>query len=245
MNDAQTQRLGVIGDVHAEPGKLAAALDWLAGQGADTVICTGDVADGPGSVDDCCRLLDEAGAITVRGNHDRWLLADRVRDIPNAHRLGEIGDDARAFLEALPMTRSIDTPQGSLLLCHGVGANDLRKVWPGTKRMALERSAELDTILASGHHRFVVNGHMHYRVLIDFPELLLINAGTLAARHRPGISFIDFQGEVISAHEFFGDRVDGCVAEHPLASHERRVWRDTQAFDGTWSAVALYGPDPS
>jgi predicted phosphodiesterase len=237
-------RIGLIGDVHAEEGRLAAALDWLHAQGAEVLLCTGDVADGPGSVDTCCELLRESGAITVRGNHDRWLLQDRVRDIPQAHRRSEIGSKANDYLESLSNTQSIDTPRGALLLCHGVEDNDLRKVWPGTARMGVERSAELDEILAARKYRFVVNGHMHYRVLIDFPEMLLINAGTLSARHRPGISLIDFEAGAIAAHEFDGDRVGGRVAEHPILAESRRVWPDTKAFDGSWTAVALYGADP-
>ncbi len=240
-----TRRLGVIGDVHAEEGRLAGALAWMDRQGVDTLICTGDLADGPGSVDRCVEQLAIAGVITVRGNHDRWLLEDRVREIPHAHRLDDIGSDARSYLEDLPKTAALDTPMGSILLCHGIGDNDLRKVWPGTERMEVERSEELDAILADGSHRFVVNGHMHYRVLIDFPELLLINAGTLTARHRPGISLIDFDRQTIEAHEFDGDQVARHVAVHRLGGAGRRVWSDTQAFDGTWTAVALYDYDPA
>ena len=208
-------------------------------------VLTNGGTDGPGSVDHCCALLQEAEVITVRGNHDRWLLEDRVRDIPNAHRVQDLGADTRSFLDGLPTTQTLDTPLGPLLLCHGVGDNDLRKVWPGTQRMGVERSPELDDILASGEVRFVVNGHMHYRVLIDFPEVLLINAGTLTARHRPGISLVDFSTGVVTAHEFDRDQVGPSVAAHPLASDTRRVWRDTRDFDGSWSAVALYGPDLS
>jgi hypothetical protein len=108
--------------------------------------------------------------------------------------------------------------------------------------MPVERSPELDDLLAETETRIVVNGHMHYRVLVDFPEALLVNAGTLAARHRPGISVLDLEQGVAVAHEFTGDRVGPQVAEHPIApASGRRVWRDTQEFDGTWTPVALYG----
>lgn len=238
------KRVGLVGDVHAEPERLAAALEWLHGQRVDAILCTGDLADGPGSVDLCCKLLQQAGVKTVRGNHDRWLLDDRVRHIANAHRLSELGDEARQFLEELPKTRTFETVRGRLMLCHGMAENDLRKVWPGTKRMPVERSVELDQILAEGELRFVVNGHMHYRVLIDFPELVLLNAGTLTARHRPGVSLLDFESGSVSAHEFVGDRVGDVVAEHPLGpAPDRRVWHDTQEFDGSWIPVALYGGD--
>ena len=143
----------------------------------------------------------------------------------------------------MPVTVEIETVAGTLLLCHGVSTNDLRKVWPGTERMPVERSAELDTLIAEGRTRFLVNGHMHYRVLIDFHQLTLLNAGTLASRHRPGISVVDFESGCVSAYEFEGERVGGRVAERPLkAEPQRRVWQDTQEFDGTWQPVALYAP---
>ncbi len=237
------RRIGIVGDVHAEHGRLAEALQWLHGQRVDAVICTGDVADGPGDVDLCCRLLDEAAALTVRGNHDRWLLQDRVRHIAQAHRREDLLDASIEFLDTLPATIEIDTVAGALLLCHGVGGNDLRKVWPGTERMPIERSAELDALVAEGRTRFLVNGHMHYRVLIDFHGLTLLNAGTLTSRHRPGISVADVEAGAVSAYEFAGERVGGRVAERPLdADPQRRVWRDTQEFDGNWLPVALYAP---
>ena len=243
MKPTEVKRIGVVGDVHGEDRRLAAALEWIHGQRVDALICTGDVADGPGDIEECCELLRQAGVATVRGNHDRWLLDDRVRHIPDAHRLADLSDDAREFLTKLPRTLSFETLRGPLLLCHGVANNDLRKVWPGTERMPVERSAELDAIVEERKYRFLVNGHMHYRVLIDFPDLVLLNAGTLASRHRPGISLIDFETGSVSAHEFEGDRVGDVVAEHPLeTAGDRRVWRDTQEFDGAWQPVALYPP---
>lgn len=236
-------RVGVIGDVHAEDDHLAIALDWFGGQNVDAVLCTGDVADGTGDIDRCCALLEGARVRTVRGNHDRWLLADRVRGVPDAHRFEDLGQKARHYLSALPKSLEFETPMGPLLLCHGVADNDLRKVWPGTARMGPERSEELDALLRENRLRFVINGHSHYRVLVDFPGLVLINAGTLVSRHRPGISVIDFNQGVIIAHEFEGDRLGELVAEHPLdPGTERRIWADTQEFDGNWQAVALYGP---
>lgn len=236
------RRVGVIGDVHAEDELLAHALDWFAGQRIDRVLCTGDLADGGGDLERCCALLREAGALTVRGNHDRWLLEDRVRSVPDAHRRHDLSETALAFLAELPGTVEVETCRGPLLLCHGVAENDLRKVWPGTERLAAKRSEELDRLLADGHYRYLVQGHSHYRVLVDFPELLLVNAGTLVRRHRPGVSIIDFASETITAYEFEGDRLHSAAAAHPLQpGPERRIWEDTQAFDDAWTAVALYG----
>ena len=235
------RRMGLIGDVHAEHRRLDAALGFLFGQGVDSICCTGDIADGSGCVDTCCRLLADADARVVAGNHDRWLLADRLREIPDAHRLSQLNDTSRDYLAGLPTTRAIDTPLGSALLCHGVADNDLRKVWPGSARMPIARSHELDELIGGGSTHFVFNGHLHYRVIVNFEQLTLLNAGTLKGEHRPGVSILDFSEGTVHAFEFFAALALHLVAEQPLRCDAgRRVWRDTLEFDSQWTPVTLY-----
>lgn len=237
---ASVRRLGLIGDVHAEHRRLDAALEHLLGSGVDAVCCTGDVADGAGDVDACCKLLAAADVLCVAGNHDRWLLADRMRNVPYAHRLCELSPFSCDFIESLPPTRTIATKLGDALLCHGVGENDMRKVWPGTVRMPIERSPELDALIDLGQTRFVINGHLHYRVIVNFEQLALLNAGTLKGEHRPGVSVVDFDTQVVSAFEFGADFSLHRVAERQISDSGRRIWRDTQEFDSGWTPVALY-----
>lgn len=234
--------LGVVGDVHAEHQRLERALNLFAAQGVDAVICTGDIADGPGNVDTCCDLLRQAKVTTVAGNHDRWLLDDRVREIEDAHHRSELSETSEAFLTSLGKTESLTTCAGELLLCHGVDHNDLRKVWPGTERMPIERSHELDSIILRNQHRYVINGHLHYRVVVDFESLTLINAGTLCGRHRPGVSIVDFAQQTVTAYQLDDAHRDApCVAECAIAPDEsRRIWGDTQEFDGQWTPLTLY-----
>jgi predicted phosphodiesterase len=234
------RRLGLIGDVHGEHERLANALDWFVGQGVDAIVCTGDVADGAGCINACCDLLQQAEVITVAGNHDRWLLQDRVRHLTDAHHLDDLTETSRDFLQGLPQIVSLQTMAGAMVLCHGVLEDDLGKVWPGTERSPIERSGKMDNLLAAGSHKLLVNGHMHYRVLIDFHELVMINAGTLRGPFS-GVSLVDFEGDWVSAHEPGPDGRAERVAEHSLVDNgERRVWRDTQEFDGAWQPVTLH-----
>lgn len=235
---ATIHRVGVLGDVHGEHARLGAALDWFAGQRLDAVICTGDVADGPGCINRCCTLLQEAGVLAVAGNHDRWLLEDRVRHVPDAHQMSEVAGENLDYLRALPRIRELETAAGALMLCHGVGGNDMAKVWPGTRGAeSIRRSAALDTLLNAGRHRFIVHGHLHYRVLIDFEALLLMNAGTLKGA-RAGVSVVDFDAGAIAAYAFDGDSCLEPSGEYPLRPGPgRRVWRDTADFDGHWEPV--------
>lgn len=236
--DPPIRRLGVIGDVHGEHRRLATVLDWLAGQQLDALVCTGDVADGRGCINRSCELLRDAGVQAVAGNHDRWLLQDRVRHVVAAHHRHELEPANLAYLQGLPPTRELDTVAGRLLLCHGIGDRDLEKVWPGTSRSAIRRSATLDRLLRQARHRFVINGHMHFRVLIDFEELLLMNAGTLKGE-RAGVTIMDFAGARISAFQLDAEGRPRPGVEHPLWPEGRRVWRDTAEFDGQWQPVVL------
>lgn len=54
-------RIGIIGDVHGTDDMLELGLEVLRTRACDNVLCVGDIADGPGSVEDCCRLLISNG----------------------------------------------------------------------------------------------------------------------------------------------------------------------------------------
>ncbi|MDA1073931.1 MAG: metallophosphoesterase family protein [Proteobacteria bacterium] len=235
------RRLGIIGDVHCEHLRLDRALGWLAGQQLDAVICTGDLADGVGCLDECARMLEQAQVVCVSGNHDRWLLTDRVRHLADAQRRCDLNDATIEYLSGLKKTESISTTAGPALLCHGVQQDDLGKVWPGTQRSQPERHAGMDSLLLDEQVSIMINGHLHYRVLIDFHNLLLINAGTLRGEHG-GIAVLDIEADEIAAYEF---ETSGPglvrVVEHALLDHDRECWKNPQAFSGDWTPVTLYG----
>src|SRR5882672_7304334 len=194
-------RIGAIGDVHAEDRLLASALDTLAAAGASAILCVGDLADGTGSLGRCLKLLRERNVAVVRGNHERWLLGDVMRDLPNATAIAALSAEERAYLAGLPPTMEFSTPFGGLLLCHGLGSNDMVKVTPDDYGYALESNDELQKLLADPKIRFVVNGHSHRIMVRHFPGLTIMNAGTLKADNDPGFLMIDFDAEEVN---FYG-----------------------------------------
>ncbi len=237
------RRIGLLGDVHAEDALLAHALAFLRTQDVDAIFCTGDLVDGEGCVDACVRLLQEHDTVCVRGNHDRWLLDNRVRNVPDAHRRETLSSQTVEFLESLPSQVEFQTPLGPGLLCHGVADDDLAKVWPGSKRMPAERNETLDEMLASNTLRFLINGHMHYRSLVYFQSMTLINAGTLKSAHRPGFSMVDFDHQRIDAFEF-SDGACTQVRHRPLEPQPtQQVWASTAEFSGVNEPIGLYPPD--
>ncbi|MEM7098832.1 MAG: metallophosphoesterase family protein [Pseudomonadota bacterium] len=233
--------IGIIGDVHAEDTHLEQAITTLNRAGAEVLLCTGDIADGSGSLERCVDMLREFEVITVRGNHDRWVLQNKARHIPKAHFLDQLSPAVIEYLTNLPTSRTVDTSNGKLLLCHGVADHDLQKVWPGTARMPVERSTRLDEIIKDGKYRWMINGHVHYRTVIHFETLTLINAGTLLNRHKPGFSMMNLEEGFISGYEFRENQAPVEVKQIDLEpSPDTKVFENTQHFDGDWDPITLY-----
>ena len=205
----QLSRVGLLGDVHACDGKLESALRFLRAQNVERILCVGDIVDGFGDGERCCALLQQFGVATVRGNHDRWLLNHEMRDLEGAVACESLSLRAFAFLQSLPPTLNFETTRGPLLLCHGVGDNDMNKLTPDDYGYALECNDELQTLIAAREYRFVVGGHTHRRMVKRFGPLTFINAGALPAGNEPCFALADFEREVIEFRDFDGDEVAG------------------------------------
>jgi predicted phosphodiesterase len=201
-------RFGVVGDVHAEAEALAIALDHFEAERVDAVLVVGDIVDGAGDASACCALLEQRGAQAVRGNHDRWYLAAAMRDLPDATALGSLDAGAEQLLRHLPATRTFDTPVGPLLLCHGLGEDDMATVKPDDGAYDLENNDALARLVRS-RFRLVVCGHSHRRMVRRFGGVTIINAGTLARHHDPCFGVVDLESHTTT---FFAPERQGVRA---------------------------------
>jgi len=236
----QSTTIGLIGDVHAEDVRLEATLRHLAESDVSTILCTGDLADGRGNLDRVVELLIEYEVKVVAGNHDRWLLADKYRHVPQAHSRDNLKSHTLDYFRSLPKSRSISFQGHDLLLCHGVGDQDLAKVWPGTLRMAAERSETLDSLIDSHAYQWIINGHVHFQTVIPFRTLTLINAGTLAGERWPGFLTLDPISSEVEVFSFRKDQIQskGTKSINTLL----RPWKNTQCFSGDWDPSFLVDP---
>lgn len=215
------ERVGLIGDVHGAEAALRLALEFLQRQPLlDAVLCTGDLPlrQGPatGPTIACCRILAEAGVLTVRGNHDRWHVEGKQELYPA---------DVVAFLSALPPTRRFETPRGPMLLCHGIGDDDMsgiyrdggtgRDVW--LNQMGLQK---LSFVVRNYLFRLIVNGHTHLHMVEQHERALILNAGTLLTdKEPPTVSVIDFAEGQIEFYEINTERGSVTLRE-PIAFSE-------------------------
>lgn len=185
--------LGVIGDVHAREDLLERAANALREANVDAIVCVGDVY-GPGEGTElCCRLLKARQILTVRGNHDRWLLEAIERD--NELR-SSVGSEAVQFLSTLPATLSIETEAGPTLVCHGVGENDLAHIPQTFPRSFVQRALRVG--LLPLHCKLVVHGHSHLQRRQICADVLFVTVGSLGSHPAGGCIVIDTQAGAVS-----------------------------------------------
>jgi predicted phosphodiesterase len=209
-------RIGVIGDVHAEDRLLAAVLHFLNGQRPDALLCTGDIVSGPGDPVACWKLLRDNQVHVVRGNHDRWhtergnqepvsALAEALRAVaPLVHEPAMFD----RWLASLRRTILLETVAGPLLLCHGLGENDMARLMPDETGYALENNLPLWKLLAEHPNGLVVCGHSHHRLVRRFEDTVIVNAGCLLRQHQPCCLLLDL-GERVAKFYDLGE--DGTI----------------------------------
>ncbi len=167
-NLLKLKRIGAIGDIHAESRFLEISLQYLAASNTTPILSVGDIVDGRGNVDRCCELLKKYGVYAVRGNHDRWFLENKLRQLKDATQRTDINPYSYDYLTNLPTTEQFETPLGALLLCHGIAEHDMIRLTPDDYGYAISSNLELQELIHSKQFRFVINGHTHLRMVRKF-----------------------------------------------------------------------------
>jgi predicted phosphodiesterase len=127
----------------------------------------------------------------VRGNHDRWFFAAGYDRLPHFTPDEEIAGADRLWLASLPPVLRLHTARGPLLLCHGLGSDDMAGVLPHDQGYALDANHRLHALVGAAEYRFIVNGHTHRRMVRTFDGLTILNGGTLRSDHQPCICLAD------------------------------------------------------
>ncbi|HEX5083993.1 MAG TPA: metallophosphoesterase family protein [Blastocatellia bacterium] len=190
------RRAGVLGDIHCEDGRLETALRLFEAESLDLICAVGDIVDGPGDPNRAIDLLVEHDVVCVRGNHERWLLNDKMRDLPDANTRFDFNPSSWEFVKKLPLWRKLETVAGAALLCHGLGEYDMGGVLPWNDDSTRQTNHALWELVDAHEYDFVINGHTHRRLVRKFDDLTLINAGTLFREHAPCCLIIDFEARV-------------------------------------------------
>jgi len=219
LSPHKLRRIGVIGDIHCEHRRLEAALQFFQTEAAgqlDMVCAVGDIVDGPGDPNRTVALLQQYRVVTVRGNHERWLMTNEMRGLPDAQTRFDFDALAWVYLNRLPFSLKFETVAGRMLLCHGLGEDDMGGVWPFDDLMTLHSNYPLWRLAATKEFAFVVNGHTHHRLVRSFGEMTIINAGTLYRKHNPCFCLADFENSTVQYFDVDGDGSIEIAEQFPI-----------------------------
>ena len=177
-------KFAAIADVHGNIWRSKRCWMTFARRVFPSIVNLGDAASGPLDAARTIDLLIACGAVSIRGNHDRYLI-DRAPDkMGSWDRPAYEQLEARHFdwLRALPPTRLF---RDSVFLCHGTPASDenywLEAVLPdGHVQLA---SAEAIAQAAEGiAHRLILCGHTHLARAVRLADgRMIVNPGSVGS----------------------------------------------------------------
>jgi len=208
-------RIALISDLHGSEFALNAVLADIARTGVDQIVCLGDVATlGPRPREVLGRLA-ELGCICILGNHDEFMLDERlIRSYSEVPIIVEAVDWCRAQLTAADLTfiasftRRFELKlnnSGNLLLFHGTPDSNM------TDLLATTAAERVDELLGARRATVMAGGHTHLQMLRQHRGTLLVNPGSV------GLAFKEHAAgkvPVLMPHAEYAviDAMDGDVA---------------------------------
>lgn len=191
------KRIGYLGDIHAEDERLETALKKLSRENVNIIVSLGDIVDGLGDIERTVALLRDYDVVGVRGNHDRWFLSNQVRELPDAHERHLVSARVVEWLEALPPTLELPTVAGNVLVCHGLGLDDMASIKPWDDLACIRDNMSFRKLCKTTSAKFILNGHSHSRMVRNIADRVVINAGAFCRDHAPSFGLVDFETSTV------------------------------------------------
>ncbi|MBN2695119.1 metallophosphoesterase family protein [bacterium] len=207
INRLLLKKIAVIGDIHCEDTILQKTVDFIKNENIENIFSTGDIVDGIGDINLTIDILKSYNIKTVLGNHDRWFLENKMRDLKNATQYKSINSNYLDYLKTLPKELDILTPNGVAILSHGIKDNDMNKIGEYDSNYTLTYNLELQKILKDRKYRYLIQGHSHNRMVKKIDHLTVLNAGSLTSENGAGFMTIDFIENTVQFY-IFNDILD-------------------------------------
>ena len=180
-------KYGIITDIHNNVTALRAVLKQLDRMNCDRIICCGDIIGiGPDPEETVQEMIRIPGLISVRGNHENYLLEGMPTECPNEenmsfgemehhrweHRL--LSEGSVAFLRSLP--KRIDFISEGLGISVMHSCIDRNGHYSGSVKNPSEN--DLSAMFAEVNSDIILYGHDHTRNICR-GDKLYINVGSL------------------------------------------------------------------
>lgn len=208
-------RFALIGDVHAEDVRLETFVALARREGAEALLCVGDVADGFGDLARTVEILAEERVHVVGGNHDRWFLANEMRTLLPI----QLRDDHAAAAEAArfwPPILEVSTVLGPLLVGHGVADDDMAVLKPHTTLDEVRWIGAWRRLVTADRFRFLAGGHTHEAMVRTIDGITILNPGTLKRDRSPSSALVDLREGVMRVYDLEDERVPALRVSLPI-----------------------------
>ena len=188
-------KLGLLSDIHEHVEPLACALQRFCQEQVDQILVLGDLFETGAAIEETCRLLDEAGAIGVWGNHDFGLCGDSS-ERARAH----YGPSVQRVMQSLQ-------PRLELADCHfshvepWLNPESLDDLWyyDGPP----DETGQFNRIFNAVPNRILFAGHYHKWLIVQ-PEGILEWDAIRPIHMQPGRFFV-VVGPVCQGHSAIYD----------------------------------------
>ena len=177
-------KFAAIADVHANYLALEAVLNDIDAQGISGIVNLGDAASGPLDAARTIDLLIDRNAVSIRGNHDRYLIERAPDKMGSWDRPAYDQLEGRHFdwLRGLPPTRIYCD---SAFMCHGTPASDetywLETVLPDGQVRLAPTEAIVQAAQGIGHG-LILCGHTHLARAVRLADgRMIVNPGSVGS----------------------------------------------------------------
>lgn len=175
-------RIAVISDIHGNLLALDAVIRDIHLRRVDVIVNLGDSLSGALQPAATAARLMELDILSVRGNHERQVLAGDPSKMGLSDRLahGQITEDQRRWMSRLPLTVE---PSPGVLAFHGIPTHDqtylLDTVTPSGARPAT-REEVLDRLGEYASTPLLLCGHTHVQRSMRLPSgAYVLNPGSV------------------------------------------------------------------
>ncbi len=175
-------RFAVIADIHGNATALEAVLADMDALGLADAVNLGDFFSGPLEAAKTARLLQARDFISVRGNHDRYLIEQDPAQMgpSDAFAFAQLSADDLAWIASLPMTCA---PFDGVFACHATPSDDgtywLERV---TSEGAIRTAtlAEIEQVAEGIEAGLILCAHTHIPRILRLPDgRVILNPGSV------------------------------------------------------------------
>lgn len=175
-------KFAVLADIHGNAFALEAVLRDMETLGLSTAVNLGDFFSGPLDAHKTASLLMDRDFISIRGNHDRYLIEQDPSEMGPSDRVAfeQLDKTHLEWIAGLPETCTIFD---DVFLCHGTPTSDSVYWLERVEETGTVRSATLQEIQAEAEEvraNLILCAHTHIPRSVRLPDgRMIVNPGSV------------------------------------------------------------------